>query len=136
MATESVAGAVNSPVVPTDTRVVEPQTTPQVREIAQTEVTLSQRSAEVIPSNEPSAAAVEQAANRPEIARALEQVQVMMDLRDRSISFQRDNEAGVEVIRITDDSTGEVIRQMPSEELLGFMKNLTKMLGAFFDQTS
>jgi flagellar protein FlaG len=136
MATESVAGAVNSPVVPTDTRVVEPQTTPQVREIAQTEVTLSQRSAEVIPSNEPSAAAVEQAANRPEIERALEQVQVMMDLRDRSISFQRDNEAGAEVIRITDDSTGEVIRQMPSEELLGFMKNLTKMLGAFFDQTS
>ena len=136
MATESVAGAVNSPVVPTDTRVVEPQTTPQVREIAQTEVTLSQRSAEVIPSTEPSAAAVEQAANRPEIERALEQVQVMMDLRDRSISFQRDNEAGVEVIRITDDSTGEVIRQMPSEELLGFMKNLTKMLGAFFDQTS
>ena len=53
-----------------------------------------------------------------------------------SISFQRDNEAGAEVIRITDDSTGEVIRQMPSEELLGFMKNLTKMLGAFFDQTS
>jgi flagellar protein FlaG len=136
MATESVAGAVNSPVVPTDTRVVEPQTTPQVREIAQTEVTLSQRSAEVIPSTEPSAAAVEQAANRPEIERALEQVQVMMDLRDRSISFQRDNEAGAEVIRITDDSTGEVIRQMPSEELLGFMKNLTKMLGAFFDQTS
>ena len=136
MATESVAGAVNSPVVPTDTRVVEPQTTPQVREIAQTEVTLSQRSAEVLPSNEPSVAAVEQAANRPEIERALEQVQVMMDLRDRSISFQRDNEAGAEVIRITDDSTGEVIRQMPSEELLGFMKNLTKMLGAFFDQTS
>ena len=136
MATESVAGAVNSPVVPTDTRVVEPQTTPQVKEVAQTEVTLSQRSAEVLPSNEPSVAAVEQAANRPEIERALEQVQVMMDLRDRSISFQRDNEAGAEVIRITDDSTGEVIRQMPSEELLGFMKNLTKMLGAFFDQTS
>jgi flagellar protein FlaG len=136
MATESVAGAVNSPVVPTDTRVVEPQTTPQVREIAQTEVTLSQRSAEVIPSTEPSAAAVEQAANRPEIERALEQVQVMMDLRDRSISFQRDNEAGAEVIRITDDNTGEVIRQMPSDELLSFMKNLTKMLGAFFDQTS
>lgn len=136
MATESVAGAVNSPVVPTDARVAEPRTTPQVKEVAQTEVTLSQRSAEVIPSNEPSVAAVEQAANRPEIERALEQVQVMMDLRDRSISFQRDNEAGVEVIRITDDSTGEVIRQMPSEELLGFMKNLTKMLGAFFDQTS
>ena len=47
-----------------------------------------------------------------------------------------DNEAGAEVIRITNESTGEVIRQMPSEELLGFMRNLTKMLGAFFDQSS
>ena len=136
MATESVVGAANNPVVPPTARAAEPATTVPVREIAQTEVTLSQRGTEVSPSTEPSAVEVEQAANRPEIERALEQVQVMMDLRDRSISFQRDNEAGAEVIRITDDSTGEVIRQMPSEELLGFMKNLTKMLGAFFDQTS
>ena len=46
------------------------------------------------------------------------------------------SDMGAEVIRITDDNTGEVIRQMPSEELLSFMKNLTKMLGAFFDQSS
>ena len=136
MATESVVGAANNPVVPLDTRAAEPATTIPVREIAQTEVTLSKQSAEVVITRETSIPEVEQAANRPEIERALEQVQVMMDLRDRSISFQRDNEAGAEVIRITDDSTGEVIRQMPSEELLGFMKNLTKMLGAFFDQTS
>ena len=136
MATESIAGAANTPVVPAETRVVEPANTSPVREIAQTEVTLSQRSAEVTPTRETSIPEIEQAANRPEIERALEQVQVMMDLRDRSISFQRDNEAGAEVIRITDDSTGEVIRQMPSDELLSFMKNLTKMLGAFFDQTS
>jgi flagellar protein FlaG len=136
MATESIAGATNTPVVPTETRAVEPANTSPVREIPQTEVTLSQRSAEVIPTRETSIPEIEQAANRPEIERALEQVQVMMDLRDRSISFQRDNEAGAEVIRITDDNTGEVIRQMPSDELLSFMKNLTKMLGAFFDQTS
>jgi flagellar protein FlaG len=90
----------------------------------------------VSPTSEPLTRELQQAANRPEIERALEQVQVMMDLRDRSISFQIDNEAGAEVIRITDESTGEIIRQMPSEELLGFMRNLTKMLGAFFDQSS
>ena len=97
---------------------------------------MSQKGAEVVPASETSTRVIEQAANRPEIERALEQVQVMMDLRDRSISFQRDNEAGTEVIRITNESTGEVIRQMPSDELLGFMRNLTKMLGAFFDQSS
>ena len=136
MATESIAGAANTPVAPLETRVPEPANSEPVRTIAQTEVALSQRGTEVNPTSEPLTRELQQAANRPEIERALEQVQVMMDLRDRSISFQRDNEAGAEVIRITNESTGEVIRQMPSEELLGFMRNLTKMLGAFFDQSS
>ena len=136
MATESIAGTANTPVAPLETRVTEPPRSEPVREIAQTEVALSQKGAEVVPASETSTRVIEQAANRPEIERALEQVQVMMDLRDRSISFQRDNEAGTEVIRITNESTGEVIRQMPSDELLGFMRNLTKMLGAFFDQSS
>lgn len=136
MATESIAGTVNTPVAPLETRVTEPPRSEPITEIAQTEVALSQKGAEVVPASETSTRVIEQAANRPEIERALEQVQVMMDLRDRSISFQRDNEAGTEVIRITNESTGEVIRQMPSDELLGFMRNLTKMLGAFFDQSS
>ena len=136
MATESIAGAASTPVAPLETRVPEPANNEPIREIAQTEVTLSQRGAELTPTSEPLTRELQQAANRPEIERALEQVQVMMDLRDRSISFQRDNEAGAEVIRITNENTGEVIRQMPSEELLGFMRNLTKMLGAFFDQSS
>ena len=136
MATESIAGAANTPVAPLETRVPEPANSEPVRAISQTEVALSQRGTEVSPTSEPLTRELQQAANRPEIERALEQVQVMMDLRDRSISFQIDNEAGAEVIRITNESTGEVIRQMPSEELLGFMRNLTKMLGAFFDQSS
>ena len=136
MATESIAGAANTPVAPLETRVPEPANSEPVRAISQTEVALSQRGTEVSPTSEPLTRELQQAANRPEIERALEQVQVMMDLRDRSISFQIDNEAGAEVIRITNENTGEVIRQMPSEELLGFMRNLTKMLGAFFDQSS
>ena len=71
-----------------------------------------------------------------EIGKAIEQVQVMMDLRNRSVSFSQDNVSGREVIQVKNEQTGEVIRQMPAEELLAFMRNLTRMLGTFFDKSS
>ena len=70
------------------------------------------------------------------IGKAIEQVQVMMDLRNRSVSFSQDNVSGREVIQVKNEQTGEVIRQMPAEELLAFMRNLTRMLGTFFDKSS
>ena len=66
-----------------------------------------------------------------EIGKAIEQVQVMMDLRNRSVSFSQDTVSGREVIQVKNEQTGEVIRQMPAEELLAFMRNLTRMLGTF-----
>ena len=71
-----------------------------------------------------------------EIGKAIEQDQVMMDLRNRSVSFSQDTVSGREVIQVKNEQTGEVIRQMPAEELLAFMRNLTRMLGTFFDKSS
>jgi flagellar protein FlaG len=72
--------------------------------------------------------------NEKEIAKAIEAVEIMMDLRDRSVQFVTDEASGTDVIKVVDDATGEVIRQIPSEELLGFMRNMTKMLGNFLDE--
>ena len=58
----------------------------------------------------------------------------MMELRGRSVQFERDEGAGKDVIKVVDEKTGEIIRQMPTEELLSFMRNLTKMLGSFLDE--
>ena len=69
-----------------------------------------------------------------EVDRAIEAVEVMMVLRERSVKFEKDDSTGTNVIKIVDDKTGEVIRQMPAEELLNFMRNLTKMLGNFLDE--
>jgi flagellar protein FlaG len=57
-----------------------------------------------------------------------------MDLRNRSVSFTRDQVTGTDVVKVIDDKTGDTIRQMPSEELLTFMRNLTRMLGTFIDE--
>ena len=59
----------------------------------------------------------------------------MMELRDRAVTFSQDEQAGgKEIIRVVDRDTGELIRQFPPEELLQFMRNLTKMLGTFMDE--
>lgn len=71
------------------------------------------------------------ASNREDLEKAIEDVQIMMELRNRSVTFSRDEEAGAEVIKVIDSKSGDVIRQMPSEELLTFMRNLTRMLGTF-----
>ena len=71
-----------------------------------------------------------------ELARAIEQVQVMLDLRSRSVEFTTDESSGTRVIKVVDSASGDVIRQMPAEELLSFMRNLTRMLGTFIDKTT
>jgi flagellar protein FlaG len=50
------------------------------------------------------------------------------------VQFVTDERSGTDVIKVVDEATGEVIRQIPSEELLGFMRNMTKMLGNFLDE--
>ena len=88
------------------------------------------------PKQEPIKINTQPVGSAEEISKAIEQVQVMMDLRNRSVSISQDSESGKEVIKVKNEQTGEVIRQMPAEELLAFMRNLTRMLGTFFDKSS
>jgi len=69
-----------------------------------------------------------------ELNEAIKTLDIMMEIRQRSVQFERDETSGTNIIRVIDDKTGEVIRQMPPDELLNFMRNLTKMLGNFLDE--
>ena len=71
-----------------------------------------------------------------ELAKSLEQIQVMMDLRNRAVEFTTDEVSGAQVVKVVDTNSGDVIRQMPAEELLSFMRNLTRMLGTFIDKST
>ena len=71
-----------------------------------------------------------------ELASSLEQIQVMMDLRSRAVEFTTDEVSGTQVVKVVDANSGDVIRQMPAEELLSFMRNLTRMLGTFIDKST
>ena len=84
----------------------------------------------------PTAKATSQNVSQKELEQSIEQIQVMMDLRNRSVEFTTDESSGARVVKVVDSNSGDVIRQMPAEELLSFMRNLTRMLGTFIDKTT
>lgn len=50
------------------------------------------------------------------------------------LEFSIDQDTGKTLVRITDNKTGELIRQIPSEELLAIAKSLDRMQGLFLKQ--
>ena len=127
MATETIPTNPASSVVTKATESVR-------RPPASPEVTLIQPTQSISASGASEQAANESQNIEAEVTKAIGQIQIMMDLRNRSVSFTRDQETGTDIIKVIDDNTGDTIRQMPSEELLTFMKNLTRMLGTFLDE--
>ncbi|WP_051368928.1 flagellar protein FlaG [Psychromonas arctica] len=64
---------------------------------------------------------------------ALEEMNAFVQSMQRNLSFRIDEELGQEVISITDAETQEVIRQIPSEELVVLRKKMDDVVGILFD---
>ncbi|MCX8004289.1 MAG: flagellar protein FlaG [Burkholderiaceae bacterium] len=75
------------------------------------------RTAAPVPSPPPDAALMERA--RSEANRALAQ-------KGRELSFEFDRELGRVIVKLVDTNTREVIRQVPSEELLAIARALAE----------
>jgi flagellar protein FlaG len=104
---------------------------PSVKPIATAPVEQRAQAEKVLP-----AANTNVSTSQTELDNSIEQIQVMMDLRQRSVQFTTDNESGTNVVKVVDGESGDVIRQMPAEELLSFMRNLTRMMGTFIDKST
>ena len=73
--------------------------------------------------------------SREEVRQAVEEMR--KSLTDRSSSnlqFSVDNDTGQTIVRVTDVQTGELIRQIPSEELVELAKSLDRMQGNLLRQ--
>ena len=53
--------------------------------------------------------------------------------RNQAIVFSTDPATGKDVVRVSNKSTGELIRQMPSVEALKAMQNMDQMMGLIFN---
>ena len=99
MATESISTNPASSVVTKATESVR-------RPPASPEVTLIQPTQSISASGESEQAVNENQNIEIEVTKAISQIQIMMDLRNRSVSFTRDQETGTDIIKVIDDNTG------------------------------
>ena len=64
---------------------------------------------------------------RETVARAAEQMQKFVSTMGRNLNFSIDGETGHHIVRVTNPATGEVVRQLPSEEMLRIAHSLTQI---------
>ena len=59
-----------------------------------------------------------------------------MSANNMHLSFSVDDSSGRVVVRVTDERTGKMVRQIPSEDVLRIAKNIRAMLGILYDHSA
>jgi flagellar protein FlaG len=81
------------------------------------------------------APAPQQQPTMKEVQQAVKAVQHFVEpMTSNSLQFELDSTSGKMVVRITDSQTGEVIRQIPSKEMLEIAQSLDRMQGLLLKQ--
>lgn len=72
--------------------------------------------------------------SRQQIDQAVQQMQQSLPSMARNLQFSLDEETGRTVVKVVDADTNEVIRQIPSEEVLAIAQTLDKSTGLLLKQ--
>ncbi|WP_137172847.1 flagellar protein FlaG [Massilia sp. HP4] len=74
--------------------------------------------------------------SKDEVSAAVKKLNEAMPPSAQSLEFEIDEESKEIVVKIVDQSTREVVRQMPSKEALEMAKAIDKMQGLLIRQTA
>lgn len=70
-----------------------------------------------------------------QVQKAVEALKQLIETKaPNSLAFSIDDTTGKTIVRITDAETGEMIRQIPSEEMLEIARSLDRMQGMLLQQ--
>lgn len=72
--------------------------------------------------------------SRQAVNEAMQEMQKVMSPVARNLQFSIDEQTGRTVVKVVDADTSEVIRQLPSEELLNIAHALDKLSGLLLKQ--
>jgi flagellar protein FlaG len=72
--------------------------------------------------------------SREEVTKALKQINDAMPSGATRLEFSLDDETSRTIVKIVDQNTKEVVRQIPTVEALQIAKSLDKMAGLFINQ--
>jgi flagellar protein FlaG len=75
-------------------------------------------------------------ASREDLAAALKKINAAMPVSAQSLEFSIDDESKDIVVKVIDQNTKEVVRQIPTKEALEIAKSLDKMQGLLIRQTA
>jgi flagellar protein FlaG len=87
---------------------------------------------------EQSKSSISEASNTPtmtpkQLEKVAQQLQDFMGEMNRSLEFLVDKDSGRDVIKVLDKSTGDLVKQYPSEEVLGIISKLSNATGNLID---
>ena len=69
---------------------------------------------------------------REQVLAAVEEMQNFVQAAQHDIQFQLDDDSGRMVVKVTEAASGDVIRQIPSEEALRLAENLSEIRSVLF----
>jgi flagellar protein FlaG len=70
------------------------------------------------------------ARDNEQVKQVMEEVKQAVEARaPNSLSFSIDDSSGKVIVKVTDAATGEIVRQIPSEEMLEIARSIDKMQG-------
>lgn len=68
-----------------------------------------------------------------ELTGAVNQLNGYLEETHRSLRFSIDDDSGRTIVRVVDTETDDVIRQIPSEEMLALIRHFNEVTGNIFD---
>jgi flagellar protein FlaG len=74
-----------------------------------------------------------QAMTPKQLEKVAQQLQDFMGEMNRSLEFLVDKDSGRDVIKVLDKSTGDLVKQYPSEEVLSIISKLSDATGSLID---
>lgn len=78
------------------------------------------------------ATAVDQEAVKERLENSVSQLKDLVQSVQRDLQFSIDDFSGKTVITVLDSNTSEIIRQIPSDEVLALAKNIDSLKGVLF----
>ena len=107
----------------------------QVSQVVAFQEQYSRHMAEASAQKKQEAAAVDSpnSVTMDEVHQAVNELNAKMDRQVIQTNFSVDDETGRIVVKVRDVETGDILRQIPSEEMLEFARNASKGVGVTLD---
>jgi len=71
--------------------------------------------------------------SRDELSQSIQKLTDQIQKFNRDLQFVADEATGKRIVKVIDSNTGNVIRQIPTEEVLKIMQNIDNMSGLIFN---